>query len=383
MTESRKKRIVVLGSTGSIGENTLRIVEKLEDRFEIVGLAAQQNVDRILEQARDFQVSTIAVADPHAAARCVDQAGSETRVLSGESGVEELAAMPDVDIVVAAIVGMAGLRPTLAAISEGTDVALATKEVLVSAGHVVMRACEKHGAQLLPVDSEPSALFQCLAGKDITRVKRMILTASGGPFAGRDDVDFDTVSVSEALNHPNWDMGKKVTIDSATLMNKGLETMEVCWLFGVPVEAVDVIIHKQSIIHSMVEFVDGNILAQMSLPDMRFAIQYALTYPNRADGELPPLPFADLGALHFCAPDVDRFPCLGLARHAAFVGGSMPAVLNAANEVAVDRFINQKISFADIWRIVERVMNEHNPDQSPDLDAVVEADVWARRKAEE
>lgn len=289
--------------------------------------------------------------------------------------------MDAVDVVVAAIVGMAGLRPTLAALQHGTDVALATKEVLVSAGHIVTRACVEHAAKLIPVDSEPSAIYQCLAGESSRMVRRLVLTASGGPFSHRVDVDLDKVTVAEALNHPNWDMGRKVTVDSATLMNKGLETIECSWLFDMPIEQVDVIIHPESIVHSMVEFMDGSMLAQLSAPDMRFAIQCALTYPDRLDSELPGLNMSELGALHFHEPDVDRFPCLQLARLAAKAGGSMPAVMNAANEVAVELFLNEGIPFSGIWKLVETVIEQHEVVADPGLEQILETDAWARRTA--
>ena len=396
------KRVVILGSTGSIGENALRVVSELSSHLRVVGLAANRNYERVLEQAQQLGVRHVAIADPEMAQRCRAEAPHGMAVSEGAPGLSHLAALPDADIVLCAVVGMAGLSPVLAAVTHGKDVALATKEVLVAAGHLVMQACRKHGVSLLPVDSEHSAIFQCLDGRgaggsdkaggrdgsdactaDGAGVARLVLTASGGPFAGRPEVDFDTVTVEEALNHPRWDMGRKVTVDSATLMNKGLELMEAHQLFGIPVDRIDVVVHPESIVHSMVEFVDGSLMAQMSVPDMRFAIQHALTYPVRMDGGLPKLDLAEIGALQFRAPEPERFPCLGLAREAARHGGSLPAVLNAANEIAVQRFCDGDIPFSGIWEIVGRVMAAHEVVKSPNLADVMTADRWAREKAGE
>ena len=396
------KKVVILGSTGSIGENALKVVRALPSRLRVVGLSACRNTGRLLEQAREFEVDTVAVADPGAARSCSAEAGSGLRVLQGESGLEELAALDEADIVLCSVVGMAGLKPVLSALDRGRDVALATKEVLVAAGAIVARTCRRTGARLLPVDSEHSAVFQCLAGcaareggrspadggtmvagqgARLGEVKRIILTASGGPFMSRPEVDLESVTPEQALAHPRWRMGSKVTVDSATLMNKGLEMMEAHWLFGVPLQNIDIMVHPESIVHSMVEFVDGTLMAQMSLPDMRFAIQYALTYPDRVEGNLPPLDLASTGALHFFKPDEERFPCLSLAREAAGRGGSLPAVLNAANEVAVGKFVGGELTFPGIWRVVARVTGEHRVIDEPDLEQIVGADAWARREA--
>jgi len=406
------KKIVLLGSSGSIGESALRVVESLSTRMEVVGLAVNRNYKRALEQARRFNVRHVAVADPEAASLCKAEAPSGVKVHSGETGVEELAALQRADIVLCALVGMAGLKPVLAALKNGTDVALSTKEVLVAAGRIVTETARKHEARLLPVDSEHSAIFQCLGtgvqssefsvqkskirnqkseikrqksaiGNRQSAIKRLLLTASGGPFAGKPEIDFNKVTVAEALNHPRWNMGRKVTVDSATLMNKGLEIMEAHWLFDVPIDKIDVVIHPESLVHSMVEFVDGSVLAQLSPPDMRFAIQYALTYPERVDGKLPSLDLAAAKGLHFHAPDEKRFPCLRLAREAACIGGTMPAVLNAANEIAVQKFLDGKIAFSGIWKLVEKVMKRHHLVQNPQLDEIIEADFWARTIAQE
>jgi 1-deoxy-D-xylulose-5-phosphate reductoisomerase len=407
------KRIVILGSTGSIGENALRIVEALPGRFEVAGLVAHTNAPRIVEQAVRHNVKDIALADPGAAAEAVRlAAGTGVAVHSGMDAVCGLAAMKGVDLVVCAMVGMAALRPVLSAVAAGHDVALATKEVLVSAGELVMRERERRGVRLLPVDSEHSALFQCLQDTRLTpwcvregsaprprgagtggspcgtaiepTVSRLVLTASGGPFAGRDGVDFASVTVNDALNHPRWKMGSKVTIDSATMMNKGLEILEARWLFDVPTSKIDVLLHPESIVHSLVEFRDATVVSQLGVPDMRLAIQYAMTWPERVgNGTLPRLDLAQLGRLTFRNPDEGRFPCLRLAREAAAGGGTLPAVMNAADEVAVGAFLEGRIPFPGIWGTVERVMAAHTVCACTDLETVNEADAWARRAAKE
>ena len=395
------KKIVVLGSTGSIGENTLRVVESLPNEFEIIGLAANRSAGRLAEQARQFGVRRVAMTDPAAASELSGLVDRGTSVLSGMDGVCELAALAEADIVVCAVVGMAGLRPVMAAVEQGTDVAISTKEVLVAAGHVVTAACASSGARLLPVDSEHSALFQCLQGAThdeegggsaagrrpivdpgvTAHIDRLLLTASGGPFFRQPELDLASVTVADALNHPNWSMGPKVTVDSATLMNKGLEVIEARWLFDIPVEKIDVVVHPESIVHSMVQFVDGNVLAQLSPPDMRFAIQYALTWPRRLDSGLTPVDLFKAGSLHFVEPDHERFPCLGLAFEAARQGGTLAAVMNAANEVAVERFLKEEIGFPDVWRTVESVMHRHTNSKHPSLGDIFAADAWARAAA--
>lgn len=395
------KTIVILGSTGSIGKNALRVVESLHSRFRVKGLAVSRNYEGVLRQAAHFGVKHVAVADPGMAALCASRAPKGVKVYRGAEGVSELAGLDGVDIVLCSVVGLEGLKPVMAAVRNGTDVALATKEVLVAAGNVVTKACAKSGSLLLPVDSEHSAIFQCLAAKgyktgagtntmcdhgrrmDGRGIRKLILTASGGPFASRTRVNFDNVTVGQALAHPTWNMGRKVTIDSATLMNKGLEIMEANWLFNVPVDRMEVIVHPESIIHSMVEFEDGVVVAQMSVPDMRYAIQYAFTYPERLGAGLPLLDLAATGKLTFMEPDEKRFRCLALAREAARVGGTMTAVLNAGNEIAVQKFLNHEIRFSGIWRLVERVMNKHAIVKDPDLDAILDADMWARKMAKE
>lgn len=375
------KNIILLGSSGSIGESTISVVRSLPDKLRLTGLAVQTNYQRALEQAVEFGVNRICVADAASAEKCRREAPSGIRIFSGNDGLEELAGGDNADIVLCAVVGMAGLKPVLSAVGAGHDVALATKETLVAGGHIVSEACKKTGARLLPVDSEHSAVFQCI-GQSRKDVARIHLTASGGPFLRREDMDFDTVTVEQALNHPRWDMGRKVTIDSATLMNKGLEVMEARWLFDIDLDCIDVVIHPESIVHSLVEFIDGSFLAQMSVPDMRFAIQYALSWPERWRSDLPKTDLASIATLNFALPDAKRFPCLGLARTAAHTGGTMPAVLNAANEIAVEQFLNGRIRFSGIWETVEKVMEKHKVIDSPDLEAIMAADKWAREMAE-
>lgn len=388
------KRVVILGSSGSIGENALRVAEALPDRIRVVGLAVKQNADAVLAQAARFGVKQVAVLDTAGAERCRQNAPHDVQVLAGEEGVSELAAREGADLVLCSVVGMSGLKPVLAALESGKSVALATKEVLVGAGGVVMDAARRNGVRVLPVDSEHSAILQCLEGRGSRvegrgedavpkNVRRLILTASGGPFFARPEIDLDAVTVEQALDHPNWDMGPKVTVDSATLMNKGLELIEAHWLFGLPFDRIDVLVHPESIVHSLVEFQDGNMLAQLSVPDMRYAIQYALTWPDRVDGGLPGVDLTTIGALHFTAPDEQRFPSLRLAREAARRGGTLPAVLNAANEAAVARFLAGGSRFSDIWKTVEHVMEAHDVIESPGLDDILAADAWARDEAAE
>lgn len=392
------RSLTILGSTGSIGESALRVAAALPDRLRVTGLATRTQVRRVLEQAAQFDVRQVAVGDPLAAAEARRLAPSGVRVLSGEEGVVELAASADADTVLCALVGMAGLRPVLAAMEAGHDVALATKEVLVAAGELVMATRARKQVRLLPVDSEHCALFQCLQSPVYTpacvreagapaaqaaeaRVNKLVLTASGGPFAATPEVDFDRVTVQQALNHPRWSMGRKVTIDSATMMNKGLEILEAHWLFHVPLERVDVVVHPESVVHSLVGFVDGSWLAQLSPPDMRFAIQYALTWPDRAAVEMPALDLSSLACLHFSAPDERRFRCLQLARQAAAAGGTCPAVLNAANEIAVETFLAGKMAFSGIWQTVEQVLSRHDRMEISHLDDVLSVDQWARAAA--
>jgi len=383
MSDTAKRRVVVLGSTGSIGTSTLEVAARLPGQIEIVALAANGSVARLAEQVRTTGVRDVAICDASKEAELRALVPEGTRIHSGPEGLLAVATLAGADIVLVAIVGTAGLHPALAAIEAGKDLAVASKEILVMAGEVVTSAARRRGVRILPVDSEHNAIFQCLDGRgDSDEVARLILTASGGPFRMWSAERLERVTPEEALCHPTWQMGPKVTIDSATLFNKGLEMIEARWLFDIGMDRIDVVVHPQSIVHSMVEFVDGSVLAQLSRPDMAFPIQYALTWPRRCRGGLLPLDFAAMGALEFEAPRHDVFPALGLARRAGEVGGTMPAVFNAANEVAVDAFRAGGIPFPGIWRCVRAVMDLHDIRPSSSLDAVVGADAWARSAAE-
>jgi 1-deoxy-D-xylulose-5-phosphate reductoisomerase len=375
------KNVVLLGSTGSIGTSTVKVAEDLPDRIRLVGLAAGNNADLLLEQARKHRPVAISISNPEKAGDLKKIFGATTQVYSGDEGLIKLATLPSADIVLIAIVGTAGLKPALAAIRAGKDIAIASKEILVMAGEIVMNEARRQGVRVLAVDSEHSAIFQCLDGKPSSSVRKLWLTASGGPFRRTPKEEFPGITVERALKHPSWVMGRKITIDSATLFNKGLEMIEARWLFDIGIERVGVLVHPQSIVHSMVEFVDGALLAQLSTPDMCLPIQYALTCPDRAPSERVQTNFAKLGSLTFEEPDVERFPALKLARRAGEVGGTLPSVLNAANEVAVDAFLNGKINFPQITETVRRVMDAHTVVKHPTLEKLLEADVWARAEA--
>jgi 1-deoxy-D-xylulose-5-phosphate reductoisomerase len=375
------KNVVLLGSTGSIGTSTLKVVDDLPDRLRIIGLAAGSNAELLAQQARRYQPGAIAISNPGCALQLAGLLKGSVRICSGPEGLIELATLPGADIVLIAIVGTAGLLPALAAIRAGKDIAIASKEILVMAGETVMSEARKHGVRVLTVDSEHSAIFQCLDGKPAHSVRKLWLTASGGPFRATPKEEFSQITLQRALKHPSWVMGRKITIDSATLFNKGLEMIEARWLFDVEMDRVEVLVHPQSVIHSMVEFIDGSILAQLSTPDMCLPIQYALTYPDRAPSQRVQTNLARAGSLTFEEPDLDRFPSLRLARHAGEKGGTLPAVLNAANEVAVDAFCKGKISFVQISETVARTMERHVVIPSPTLDQILAADAWARSAA--
>lgn len=375
------RNVVLLGSTGSIGTSTLKVAEDLPHRIRLVGLAAGNNVQLLAEQARRHHPEAVSVTDPDKAQGLAEQMGGQTKILCGPEGLIQLATWPSADIVLIAIVGTAGLQPALAAIRAGKDIAVASKEILVMAGETVMSEAKKHGVKVLAVDSEHSAIFQCLDERPADSVRRLWLTASGGPFRTTPKEEFPSITVSRALKHPSWVMGRKITIDSATLFNKGLEMIEARWLFDVEIDRVEVVVHPQSVIHSMVEFIDGSILAQLSLPDMCLPIQYALTYPDRVKSDRVQTDLAKLGSLTFEEPDSERFPALDLARRAGRLGGTMPAVLNASNEVAVESFCNGKISFDQISQVVKRTMDRHEWVDHPTLDQILAADSWARQTA--
>lgn len=376
-----RKRVVILGSTGSIGTSALTVARQIPDRMEIVGLAAGSRVADLDAQAREFGVSQLCIAEE---SRMSEIEGADRKIYAGEQGLVDLIEVTRPDLVLVAIVGVGGLRPALAAIEMGCDLAVASKEILVMAGEVVMNAAREKGVNILPVDSEHNAIFQCLEGHkgDSSEVSRLIVTASGGPFRTWPAEKLVSVQVEDALKHPTWEMGAKITIDSATLFNKGLEMIEARWLFDIPMEKVDVVVHPQSIVHSMVEFVDGSVLAQLSTTDMCFPIQYAVVWPERLKNELKPLDFPSLAKLEFEAPRVDDFPALRLAREAGELGGTLPAVLNAANEIANQAFRDRVLSFPGIWEVVEKTMNIIEHQKSQELEVVVGADLRARKVAQ-
>jgi 1-deoxy-D-xylulose-5-phosphate reductoisomerase len=375
------KRVILLGSSGSIGESTCKVAKALPEKMKLVGLGVAKSTARLLEQAKEFGVSSLAVSDPKAAEKVRLHLPKGARLFEGPEGLSKMVEETDADMVLVAIVGTAGLAPALAALRTGKDLAVASKEILVLAGSAVMGEAKKKKRQVLPVDSEHNAIFQCLQGANGKEVRKIILTASGGPFRQMPAKEMAKVTVAQALKHPTWSMGKKITIDSATMFNKGLEMIEAHWLFGLPMAQVDVVVHPQSIVHSMVEFVDGSVLAQLSVTDMCFPIQYAITYPERRPSGLPPLDLPKLGALTFEKPDEKRFPALRLAREAGEAGGTLAGVFNAANEVAVEAFLDEKIPFPRIWEVVERVMTSHQNIPEPDLPAIIAADGWARAEA--
>jgi 1-deoxy-D-xylulose-5-phosphate reductoisomerase len=375
------KNIVLLGSTGSIGTSTLKVVDDLPDQLRIVGLAAGSNLPLLAEQAQRYRPEVVSIRAPEQATELKALVPAPTQVYAGDDGLLRLATLPGADIVLIAIVGTAGLQPALAAMRAGKDIAIASKEILVMAGETVMAEARKHGVRVLAVDSEHSAIFQCLDGKPSCAVRRLWLTASGGPFRTTPKEEFARITVQRALKHPSWVMGRKITIDSATLFNKGLEMIEARWLFDIEMPRVQVVVHPQSVVHSMAEFIDGSLLAQLSSPDMCLPIQYALTYPNRVASQRVQTNLAQLGSLTFEEPDPDRFPSLRLARLAGEVGGTLPAVLNAANEVAVDAFCKGKISFPQISETVARIMERHQSIAQPTLEQILAADTWARTSA--
>jgi 1-deoxy-D-xylulose-5-phosphate reductoisomerase len=408
----KRKRVVVLGATGSIGESALKVARDIPERMEIVGLAANSNAKKLAAAANQVRPQAVCLVDKSKIEILRGALDYEPEILSGEEGLCEIASVNEAEMVLIAIVGTGGLRPALAAIEAGKDLAVASKEILVMAGETVMRAAREKGVHVLPVDSEHNAIFQCLEGKirqgnkhripntehrisnfpasaldvgcsafDVSDVRRIILTASGGPFRETAQKDFDSITPEHALKHPTWNMGPKITIDSATLFNKGLEMIEARWLFGVEMKRIEVVIHPQSIVHSMVEFADGSTLAQLSYSDMCFPIQYAMTWPDRVPNTLPPLDFGKLAKLEFFAPRYEDFPALNLARTAGETGGTLPAVLNAANEVAVAAFLDRRMGFARIWQVVAEVMQQHESVAHPDLDAILRADQWAREQA--
>jgi 1-deoxy-D-xylulose-5-phosphate reductoisomerase len=401
----KRKRLVVLGATGSIGESAAKVARDIPERVEIVGIAANSKARELAAQANELRPGAVCIVDETKLDELRTNLNYKPEIFWGEAGLREIASKVASDMVLIAIVGTGGLRPALAAIEAGKDLAVASKEILVMAGEIVMRESREKGVHVLPVDSEHNAIFQCLEGRvmqqsqrptpnaqrptpnadssvfDVSDVRRIILTASGGPFRETPADEFSNITVEQALKHPTWNMGPKITIDSATLFNKGLEMIEAHWLFGVKMAQVEVVIHPQSIVHSMVEFADGSVLAQLSYSSMCFPIQYAITWPDRVPNSLPPLDFGKLAELKFAQPRYGDFPALNLARRAGETSGTLPAVLNAANEVAVSYFLEKRMRFPQIWQTVEQVMNAHESIAHPGLDEILQADQWARAEA--
>ena len=374
------KKISLLGSTGSIGANVLDVIERNPEKFQIFGMSAGNNVDLFAKQIRKFKPRVVALFDTKKIPTLKEQiADLDIEILSGEEGSIAVATLPEVDVVVSGVMGSAGLLPAIHALRSGKNLALANKETLVIAGELVLREAKKTNSQIIPIDSEHSAIFQVLNGEKKEQIKKIILTASGGPFRTFSLDQMETVTVKDALKHPNWDMGAKITIDSSTMMNKGLEYIEAKWLFGVNTP-IEIVVHAQSIIHSMIEFVDTSIIAQLGIPDMRVPIAYALTYPDRFECDLPSLDLTTMGNLTFEAPDFERFPCLRLAIDAMEIGKTMPAVLNAANEIAVQAFLEELIPYKDIAELIRMVMQNHNPSPLKELQDVLIADRWAREE---
>ena len=381
------KGVAILGSTGSIGCNTLRVIESFSPQMRVVALAAGTNIERLADQIATYLPELVSVESDELAhelrAKLFERDVDLPRIVNGEKGLVEVATHPDADCVVSATVGAVGFLPTLRALEAGKRVALANKETLVMAGELMKRAAKESGAELLPIDSEHNALHQCLRGERHEEVRRIILTASGGPFRTKNKEEMKHASVSEAMRHPTWNMGAKITIDSATLMNKGLEVIEAHWLFGFGPDEIDILVHPESVVHSMIELIDGSVIAQMGITDMRHAIQYALTYPERHACQLPPLDLTAISRLHFEAPDIERFPCIPLAYRALSEGGTLPAAMNAANEAAVAAFIDQRICLTEIPHVVETVMNSHENQPARDIETILAADRAARIAASE
>ncbi len=368
------KKVFVLGSTGSIGINCLKVIDNLKDDFEIAGLTINSNTELLVEQIREFKPKVVAVRDENAARNISEKIPKGCELLIGEEGLIKAAQESDYDIFMGAMVGFAGLAPTIEAIKRGKRIALANKETLVVAGEIVTKLVLENSAEIIPVDSEHSAIYQCLVGERLNEAEKLILTGSGGPFRDKDKSFFENATVDEALNHPNWKMGNKITIDSATMMNKGLEVIEAHWLFGLPAEKIDVVIHPQSIIHSMVQFVDGSIKAQLGLPDMRLPIQYALTFPERVENNFVRTNLPSIGSLTFFEPDMNKFECLKFAFDALYEGGTAPCILNAANEVAVSKFLNKEIKFSHIPLLINKALDKVERKLSPDLGTIIECD---------
>ncbi len=374
----QKKKVFILGSTGSIGVNTLDVIRLHQNSFEVIGLTANKNVELLLEQVKEFNPKYVVIRDESLVAKVERNLPSGIIILTGKNGLTTATSEADYDILLSALVGFAGLKPTIEGIKRGKRIALANKETLVVAGEIITKLAKEYNSEILPVDSEHSAIFQCLVGEQEKEIEKLILTASGGPFFTKTKEELENVTIAEALNHPNWDMGSKVTIDSATMMNKGLEMIEAHWLFNIPPNKIDVTIHPQSIVHSMVEFVDGSIKAQLSKPDMRLPIQYALTYPDRMQNSFTNTRLTEIDSLTFHKPDFTKFECLQLAFDVMEIGGTAPCILNAANEIAVERFLNNKIAFTQIPEIIKSALENVEIKKEVSLETIIECDSLTR-----
>ena len=377
------KKIILLGSTGSIGQKALEVIEDFPDEFELTGISAHSNIKLLQRHCEKFKPKSVCISNPVYAEMLKENNINGSRLHAGSEGLREMVRNTEADLVINSIVGAAGLLPTLDAIETGKDIALSNKESLVVAGELVMSEVEKYGVQIFPIDSEHSAIWQCLRGEKKKEIKRIILTVSGGPFLKREADTFYSITVEEALNHPNWKMGNKITIDSSTLMNKGLEVIETHWLFGIQPENIDVVTHEQSIVHSMVEFIDGSIKSQMGIPDMKIPVQFAMTYPDRFPGKIDNNSFFSRMKLTFEPPDEEKFPCLNIAYRALEAGGTAPAAMNAANEVAVELFLNRKIKFTEIPELIDRTLQDHKITHKPTIQDYMDADKWARSVTQE
>jgi 1-deoxy-D-xylulose-5-phosphate reductoisomerase len=373
------KKVLILGASGSIGVNSLNVLSSLKENFSVTGLTVNKNISLLKKQSEEFNPSFIVVRDKASSLEFKNNFNGKAIVLSGDEGLVQAAAEADYDILINALVGFAGLAPTIEAAKRGKRIALANKETLVAGGEFISEICKKHNSEILPIDSEHSAIFQCLWGEKFSQVNKLILTASGGPFLNTAKDELNNVTVNEALNHPNWKMGSKITIDSASMMNKGLEVIEAHWLFGFPSSKIEVVVHPQSIIHSFVEFIDGSVKAQLGLPDMRLPIQYALTFPDRFANNFPKTDFTKISSLTFFEPDLDKFECLKLAYEALNEGGTASCILNAANEVAVERFLNGEIKFTQIPALIKSAIDKITNHKKPDLETIIQCDKFTRQ----
>jgi len=375
------KKVCILGSTGSIGVNTINVIREFNDKFKVVSLTTHSNIDLLIQQANEFNPETVVVKDKEAAKRLKEKGVLKCEILEGQDGLQKVTQTNNYDILVSSLVGFAGLKPTVEAIKLGKRIALANKETLVVAGEIINNLVKQYNSELLPIDSEHSAIFQCITGEKHNEIEKLIITASGGPFLNKELAELECITVEQALKHPNWSMGKKITIDSSTLMNKGLEVIEAHWLFNLPKNKIDVVVHPQSIIHSMVEFIDGSVKAQLGLPDMKLPIQYALSYPERLKNDHKRLNLAEIGNLTFYKPQPEKFECLALAYQVMETGGLTPCILNAANEIAVHKFLEKQIKFLQIPELIKKCLNKIENKSNPAIEDIFECDKKTREFA--